>query len=189
MVIKTLLSFFLLLGCAYHVGDSRTPEKTLRVFVPVFENRTGKVVDLNSLTSVMREGLESVHGVEVVNNSEQADAIVLGKVTGLERTWGQTFFKGDAVSEAKGGLKKDALSAESARLTLSVEIEKLTPRGDRLWRQGFSEFDYYQLTDRLELAQGSAAAPQIHAARETLLVKKLAERIFRRVRAQLVDDF
>ena len=179
----------MLTACAYHAGDSRTPETNLRVFVPVFENRTGKAVELGQLSSLLREDLESVRGVQLVMSKDSSDAVILGKVVSLERTWGPTFFKGDAASEARGGLKKDALSAESAKLTLSLDIEKLTPQGERVWVRNLVESDYYQLTDRIEPSQGSASAPQIHAARETLLIKKLAERIFRRVKAQIVDDF
>ncbi len=192
LVLLKCLSWAIFLGlfsCAYHVGDSRSPQQTLHVFVPVLENVTVRPIDLNELTSSLRENLESVRGVIVVNNRSEADVVLLGKVIRYDRTWGPTAYKGTAATAAAGGLKEDILSASTTKVILGIELEKLNNQGERSWSGKFAESDLYEMSDRLELARGSAAAPQIHASREALLVKKLADRIFERARAQIVDDF
>lgn len=181
--------FFLLSSCAYHVGDSRSPEQILHVFVPVLENVTVRPLDLNEMTSSLRESLESVRGVVVVNNRSEADIVLLGKITRYDRSWGPTAYKGTAATAAAGGLKENILSASTTKVFLGIHFEKLNNQGEQSWSGNFSESELYELSDRLELSRGSAAAPQIHASREALLVKKLADRIFERARAQIVDDF
>lgn len=184
-----LVTFMGLTGCGYHVGDSRTPNETLRIFLPVIENVTARPVDLSETTSDFRESLESIKGVIIVNSREEADIVLLGRITTYKRTWGPTAFKGDALSAAAGGLKENAISASTARITLAMNIEKTSATGERLWAAVFDESDVYEMSDRLELSRGSAATPQIHASREALLVRKLTSRIFQRARAQIVDNF
>ena len=176
-------------ACSYHVGDSRTSANTLRVFVPVVENLTARPLDLNEITSFFRENLESVKGVKVVNSRAESDIIVLGRIKGYSRTSGPTAFKGTSLTAAAGGLSDKALSASTVRVNLEMNIEKRLADGDKVWSSDFTESDLYELSNRLDLGSGSAATPQIHASREALLLKKLSERIFRRARAQIVDDF
>lgn len=188
--IRPVLFALIVLGsCGYHAGDFRTPTQELRVFVPVFENASVRPVDLNEITSVFRENLESIRGVMVVNSRKDADVVILGKINSYDRTWGTTAYQGTKQTEAAGGLKENALSASTARISLGLNLEKVSPTGERIWTSSFVESDLYELSDRLELARGSAATPQLHASREALLVKKLSERIFLRARAQIVDDF
>jgi len=184
-----LFALVFLASCGYHAGDFRTPSQDLRVFVPVFENASVRPLDLNDLTSIFRENLESIRGVIVVNSREDADVVLLGKINQYDRSWGPTAYKGTKQTEAAGGLREDTLSASTARVTLGLNLEKMNRAGDRMWTYSFVESDLYELSDRLELARGSAATPQLHASREALLVKKLSERIFLRARAQIVDDF
>ena len=187
---RLVLGAFLLLGsCAYRTGDSRGSDEILRVFVPVLENVTVRPVDMNGLTSAFRESLESIKGVQIVNSEQDADIVLLARVTRYDRSWGPTAYKGTRQTEAAGGLREDRLSASTARINLAIDMEKRKPGGERLWASTFAESDLYELSDRLEIARGSAATMQIHVSREALLVKKLAERIFRRARAQIVDDF
>ncbi|MEZ4815137.1 MAG: LPS assembly lipoprotein LptE [Bdellovibrionota bacterium] len=184
-----LISLFAVTACGYHVGDFRTPTQELRVFVPVFENRSVRPLDLNDLTSEFRENLESIRGVSSVNSRDDADVLLLGQIIQYDRSWGTTAFKGTRQTEAAGGLREDALSASTARITLGMRIEKRTRLGELLSSSNYVETDLYEMSDRLELSQGSAAIPQIHASREALLIKKLVARIFQRARAQIVDDF
>lgn len=187
-----LLNCSLIMGlcsCAYHVGDSRTPNEILRAYVPVLENITVRPLDLNELTSHFRESLEPIKGVIVVSDKKDADIVILGRVTRYDRTWGPTAYKGTEMTANSGGLKKDALSASTARVYLEMQIEKRSPLGELMWSSTFVESDLYELSDRLELARGSAASPALHASREALLVTKLANRIFERAQSQLVDDF
>ncbi len=186
LVLVTLVG---LTSCGYHVGDSRTPNETLRIFLPVVENVSARPVDLNEITSDFRESLENIKGVIVVNQREEADIVLLGRITTYKRTWGPTAFKGDTTSAASGGLKENAISASTARIILAMEIEKRSPLGEKQWSSIFNESDVFEMSDRLELLRGSAATPQIHASREALLVRKLAGRIFQRARAQIVDNF
>lgn len=184
-----LIVLFAVTACGYHVGDFRTPTQELKVFVPVFENKSVRPLDLNDLTSDFRENLESIRGVATVNSRDDADVILLGQIIQYDRTWGTTAYTGTRQTEAAGALREDALSASTARITLGMRIEKRTRLGELSWSSTFTETDLYEMSDRLELAQGSAAVPQIHASREALLIKKLVARIFQRVRAQVVDDF
>ena len=176
-------------SCSYHAGDSRSPETELKLFVPVIENQTATAFDLNVLTGQLREMLSGIRRVRVVSSSSESQEIILAKVVDFSKGWGPTAYKGSSETEAKGGLKDNALSAQSVAVSLSIEISKINSAKEKLWSIVLTEKDFYQLTDRLELERGSAEAPQIHASREALLIKKLAERIFRRARAQIVDDF
>ncbi len=189
LVTLAVLTLTGLTACGYHVGDSRTPNETLRIFLPVVENVSARPVDLNEITSDFRESLESIKGVIIVNQRDEADIVLLGRITMYKRTWGPTAFKGDTTSAAGGGLKENAISASTARIILAMEIEKRTSTGEKQWASIFNESDVYEMSDRLELMRGSAATPQIHASREALLVRKLASRIFQRARAQIVDNF
>ena len=183
-------AFILLFSaCSYHVGDSRSPESELKLFIPVIENRTARSFELNDLTGQLREMLAGVRGVRIVSSPEESQAIILAKVVEFSKGWGPTAFKGSPESEAKGGVKDNFLSAQSVSVSLSIEISKINSAKEKQWSMVLAEKDFYQLTDRLELDRGSGEAPQIHASREVLLIKKLAERIFRRARAQIVDDF
>ena len=188
-MILRLLFIGILGSCGYRVGDFRTPEKTLRVFVPVLENRTTRPIDLNEITSVFKENLESIRGVIVVNGRDEADVVLLGSVVQYDRGWGPTAYKGTQSTEAAGGLKRDALSASTARIHLGITLEKRGADGALLWSSNFVETELYELNNRLTLSEASAAMPQLHASRESLLLKKLTERIFLRSRAQIVDDF
>ncbi len=184
-----LLIALLITSCGYHAGDFRTPTHELRVFVPVFENKSVRPIDLNEVTSVFRENLEPIRGVILVNSKEDADLVLLGKISQYDRSWGSTAFTGTQQTELAGGLRKDMLSASTARVSLGITLEKRTQAGELQSTSSFVESDVYELSNRLELSQGSAATPQLHASREALLLKKLAERIFLRARAQIVDDF
>lgn len=184
-----LVLFALFTSCGYHVGDFRTPEHELRVFIPVFENQSVRPLDLNEVTSVFKENLEAIRGVRIVNSRDEADILLLGRVVQYERNWGPTAYKGTKATEAAGGLREDQLSASTARITLGLLLEKTHKDGSRIWSSTFVDSDLYELSDRLTLAQGSAATPQIHASREALLIKKLSDRIVQRARAQIVDDF
>jgi hypothetical protein len=188
-VLMNCLASLGLFSCAYHAGDSRSPTEILRVFVPVIENVSVRPIDLNELTSSWRESLEAVRGVVVVTRREDADLLILGKVNVYNRTWGPTAYKGTPQTAKDGGLRADRLSASTARVYFGMQIEKRSPSGELLWTSNLLESDLYELSDRIELKKGSAAMPQIHASREALLVKKLAERIFERVQAQIVDNF
>lgn len=176
-------------SCSYHAGDSRSPETELNLFVPVIENQTATAFDLNVLTGQLREMLAGIRRVRVVSSPSESQEIILAKVVDFSKGWGPTAYKGSPETETRGGLRDNALSAQSVAVSLSIEISKLNSSKEKLWGIVLTEKDFYQLTDRLELERGSAEAPQIHASREALLVKKLAERIFRRARAQIVDDF
>jgi hypothetical protein len=183
-------AFVLLLSaCSYHAGDSRSPESELKLFIPVIENRTARAFELNDLTGQLREMLAGVRGVQIVRSADESQSVILAKIVEFSKGWGPTVFKGSSETEAKGGLRDNFLSAQSVGITLGIEITKLNSAKEKLWTIVLSEKDFYQLTDRLELNRGSAAAPQIHASREALLVKKLSEKIFRRAKAQIVDDF
>lgn len=184
-----LFALLLITSCGYHAGDFRTPTEELRIFVPVFENGSVRPLDLNEITSVFRENLEPIRGVIIVNNKEDADLILLGKVSQYDRTWGASAYTGTSQTEAAGGLRKDMLSASTARITLGLTLEKRSKTGELLSSMAYADADVYELSDRLELSTGSAATPQIHASRESLLLKKLTERIFSRARAQIVDAF
>jgi hypothetical protein len=175
--------------CSYHAGDFRSSETELKIFVPVIENQSSTSFDLNVLTGQLREMLAAIRGVRVVSSPDESQEILLAKVVDFSKAWGPTAYKGSSESEAKGGLRDNALSAQSVTISLSIEISKLNSAKEKLWSIILTEKDYYQLTDRLELERGSAESPQIHASREALLVRKLAERIFRRAKAQIVDDF
>lgn len=184
-----ILAFFIFSACSYHAGDSRSPETELKLFIPVLENNTSTSFDLNVLTSQLREMLAGVRGVRIVMSSDESEAVILAKVVEFTKSWGPTAYKGTPETELNGGLRNNFISAQSVAISLTIEISKLNSSKEKLWSIVLNEKDFYQLTDRLELERGSAEAPQIHASRETLLVKKLSERIFRRARAQIVDDF
>jgi hypothetical protein len=181
--------FFVFSACSYHAGDSRSPETELKLFIPVLENNTSTSFDLNVLTSQLREMLAGVRGVHIVMSPDESEAVILAKVVEFTKSWGPTAYKGTPETELNGGLRNNFISAQSVAISLTIEISKLNSSKEKLWSIVLNEKDFYQLTDRLELEKGSAEAPQIHASRETLLVKKLGERIFRRARAQIVDDF
>ena len=183
------LIFLAFSSCAYHVGDARTSEEELRVYIPVFENRTARPVDLNLLTGSLRENLAGVKGVTVVNAAADSNLIIRGRITGYDKTWGPSAFKGTGTTESAGGLRTDYLSAESVNLTLVINLEKISPESGTMWKGDFVESDLYQLSGNLAASDGALASAQIHSSREELLIGKLANRIFRRARAQLVDDF
>ena len=182
-------AFFVFSACSYHAGDSRSPETELKLFIPVLENNTSTSFDLNVLTSQLREMLAGVRGVHIVMSPDESEAVILAKVVEFTKSWGPTAYKGTPETELNGGLRNNFISAQSVAISLTIEISKLNSAKEKLWSIVLTEKDFYQLTDRLELERGSAEAPQIHASREALLIKKLAERIFRRARAQIVDDF
>lgn len=186
---RLVLFALFLASCGYRTGDFRSPEQELKVFIPVFENQSVRPLDLNEVTSVLKENLESIKGVSLVNTKSDADVFVLGRIVQYERGWGPTAYKGTKVTEAAGGLREDMLSASTTRITLGILLEKFSSDGAKLWSSTYSESDLYEMSDRLSLAQGSAATPQLHASREALLIKKLTERIVQRARAQIVDDF
>ena len=164
-------------------------QSELKLFIPILENRTARTFDLNELTSQLREMLAGVQGVQIVRSADESQAVILAKIVEFSKGWGPTAFKGSIETESKGGLRDNFLSAQSVGITLGIEITKINPEKEKVWTIVLTEKDFYQLTDRLELSRGSAEAPQIHASREALLVKKLSERIFRRAKAQIVDDF
>jgi hypothetical protein len=179
----------LFFACSYHAGDSRSPVTPLKLFVPVIENRSSTAFDLNVMTGQLREMLAGIRSVSIASSPEESQEIILAKVVDFSKGWGPTAYKGSSDSEIRGGLRDNALSAQSVAVSLSIEISKLNSAKEKLWSVVLTEKDFYQLTDRLEIEKGSAEAPQIHASRESLLIRKLAERIFRRARAQIVDDF
>jgi hypothetical protein len=178
-----------LLSCAYRVGSSRSSSEELRIFMPVFENMTARPVDLNEVTSVFKKNLESVRGVSFVNSKEQANLLVLGRLNSYEQVSGPTAFKGSFATQNQGGLRENSISASTLRLLIEIELEKRTPEGERISSSKYSEQDLYELSDRLTLESGSAATPQIHASREAIMTKVLAERIARRAQSQIVDNF
>lgn len=186
--VLSLASLFVT-SCAYQVGDSRSPQEHLRVFVPVIENGTSRALDLNIITGLLRETIEETRGVSLVNSAEKSDIVLAGKIIQYDRTWGPAAFKGTTETQSLGGIKKDYLSAESAVVTFGIELTKLSAKKELIWRGKFVERDSYQLSDRLQLNQGSAITPQIHTSREELLLSKLSSRIFRRAKAQIVDEF
>jgi hypothetical protein len=172
----------------------------IRVFVPIADNLTSTPNLEVYITGALRTRLGGFRDVRLVREEEGADQVLLVSVTRFLRAPGASRI-GNATTRSLGGLSSGYVVAADIRLTYGIEVTLLSrkeaiPR--EVWKRGYELTATYEAADRQiesgapspELGLGGASSvPFIHASREELSLKSLADRLAGQVLDQVRQDF
>lgn len=161
-----LLALLLLAGCAYSFpGKGTFPGGVNKLYVPLFKNATSEPLLENVLAGRLTEVLARREGLTLVEQAEEADAVLEGTIRSY-RSRALSYAQNDDISEY--------------RSTMIVDVQ-LMPRegGEALWKGTVSwDADYVAADDK---------ALQEDLEKEAM--EELSLRLSEELLYKMIDDF
>lgn len=164
----------------------------LAIFVPIVDNVTNRTGVEVIVTSALREKLSSLSSVQVVSGENEAEFLLLGKLTEWTTLPGQDLVVGTGETEKSGGLRASQTTAAELRVNLSLEVTLLHKENGRVkevWKRSYSSAQEYATSRRFSFAAGATSIPFIDDSRETIQLKFMADDLAQQVFDQVVMDF
>lgn len=170
MMTRNLVGLLLILslfGCGYHLqgkGDT-LPAGVRYVHVAILHNATYEPFLENAVTGALLDRLMRSPGVELVNDPDQADALLTGTVTQYD-------------SNSLSYDSRDRIAEYRARITVEVALRQ-ADNAQVLWkgRSTWTE-DYVGNTDKA-----------LEDDREQAAIEVIAQRLADDIYSRMVDDF
>ena len=161
-----LLALLLLAGCAYSFpGKGALPGDVSRLYVPLFKNATSEPLLENILAGRLTEVLARNENLTLVEQTEQADAVLEGTIRSY-RSRALSYSQNDDISEY--------------RSTMSVDVLLMPREGEEpLWKGTVRwDTDYVAADDK---------ALQEDLEKEAM--EELSMRLSEELLYQMIDDF
>ncbi len=138
-----LLLLFCLVGCGYNFpGKGDLPAGVSRIYVPLFSNRSAEPLLENRLSSAVSEVFARNNRITLVENRDQAEAILEGDIRSYS-TRAVAYDSNDDISEYRSQMLVDA------RL-LQVTDGRLLWQGNVSWDDEYAAADDKALQEDLE---------------------------------------
>lgn len=199
MLFSGVVSCLILLSCGYSMKRQDAAVvmgkegEIITVFIPVVDNVTTRTGPENIVTQALREEMASLNGMRVVNSEDEAEFLLLGKITGLSTKSSPDLFRGSTATEAQGGLRDQEVTAKSMIVDLNLEIkfmEKTKNSLKQVWVKNFKASEGYPVSrDRYTRQRGASSAAYISESRELIQLKLMSEELASQVFEQVSLNF